>query len=211
MREVFFWFFIFSHFHTPLIQAFLRARLQDRKSVSDAFRALYDDTGDDVVLWVVMQSWKTMSQDDLAFLFDPVKKYVLSGKIEGAELEKITKQTQAAWELNQERLTRSQAKLEAVQTSQEFQAVNKEIEQLKKLNLSLDEQKKKVGGEREVLAQEMGVLGEQLQKLTQEREAQSQVFNGQDRQLRGDLEGLLSERVQFIHGIEGRLLAQYER
>ena len=84
MREVFFWFFIFSHFHTPLIQAFLRARLQDRKSVSHAFRALYDDTGDDVVLWVVMQSWKTMSQDDLAFLFDPVKKYVLSGKIEVA-------------------------------------------------------------------------------------------------------------------------------
>ena len=128
-----------------------------------------------------------------------------------AELEKTTKQTQAAWELNQERLTRSQAKLEAVQTSQEFQAVNKEIEQLKKLNVSLDEQKKKVGGEREILAQEMGVLGEQLQKLTQEREAQSQVLNGQDRQLRGDLEGLLSERAQFTHGIEGRLLAQYER
>ena len=128
-----------------------------------------------------------------------------------AELEKSMKQTQAAWDLNQDRLTRSQSKLEAVQTSQEFQAVNKEIEQLKKLNLSLDEQRKKLSTEREVMIQELAQLEEQLKKLNQERDAQSQVLNGQNRQLRGDLDTLLSERTQFIQGVEGRLLSQYDR
>ena len=128
-----------------------------------------------------------------------------------AELVKSTQQTQAAWELNQERLTRSQTKLEAVQTSQEFQAVNKEIEQLKKLNASLDEQKKKLSSEREVLTREMAVYDEQLKKLNQEKDAQTQSMNGQDRQLRGDLEGLLSARVEFTQGVEVRLLNQYER
>ena len=128
-----------------------------------------------------------------------------------AELEKSMKQIQAAWDLNQDRFTRSQSKLEAVQTSQEFQAVNKEIDQLKKLNLSLDEQRKKLSTEREVMIQELAQLEEQLKKLNQERDAQSQVLNGQNRQLRGDLDTLMSERTQFIQGVEGRLLSQYDR
>ena len=132
-------------------------------------------------------------------------------KTADAELDKSMKQTQAAWDLNQDRLTRSQSKLEAVQTSQEFQAVNKEIEQLKKLNASLDEQRKKLSAEREAVAQEMTQLEDQLKKLNQERDAQSQVLNGQDRQLRGDLETLLGERSQFTQAVEGRLLTQYDR
>ena len=62
------------------------------------------------------------------------------------EIEKSQKQTQAAQDLNRDRLTRANSKLEAVANSQEFQAANKEIDQLKKLNASLEEQSNKAKG-----------------------------------------------------------------
>jgi len=128
-----------------------------------------------------------------------------------SEIEKIHKQTQAALDLNQDRLSRSNAKLEAVQNSQEFQAASKEIEQLKKLNVTLEDQSKKSVLDIEGVSKEIGVLEQETQKLQNERDAQSQVLSGQDSRFSMDIETLVSERTQFASQVESRILSQYDR
>ena len=54
------------------------------------------------------------------------------------EVEKVQRQTQAALDLNKDRLARANTKLESVQNSQEFQAANKEIDQLQLMPQSFD-------------------------------------------------------------------------
>src|SRR4051794_17188506 len=48
------------------------------------------------------------------------------------DIEKAMRQSQAALELNRDRIARANAKLEVVQNGQEFNAANKELDQLKK-------------------------------------------------------------------------------
>ena len=86
-------------------------------------------------------------------------------KSQVSELEKVQRQTQAALDLNQDRMSRSNSKLDGVQNTQEFQAANKEIDQLKKLNASLDEQTKKSVAEIELINKDLTVLEEQFIKL----------------------------------------------
>jgi predicted nucleic acid-binding Zn-ribbon protein len=127
------------------------------------------------------------------------------------ELEKLQRQTQAALDLNQDRLTRSNGKLEAVHNSQEFQAANKEIEQLKKLNTSLEEQNKKTQTDMAAVKQELGTLTEQLQKLQVERDSKASVLSGQDHELKSSIASLMAERQKYIPNVENRILAQYDR
>jgi predicted nucleic acid-binding Zn-ribbon protein len=103
------------------------------------------------------------------------------------DIEKSQRQTQAAQELNRDRLTRANSKLEAVGNSQEFQAANKEIEQLKKLNTSLDEQTKKAHLDIESLNKAAVELGTQLEKQMGEKEAQSALLNTQSSRLDADI------------------------
>lgn len=128
-----------------------------------------------------------------------------------SEIEKVQRQSQAALDLNQDRLTRSSSKLEAVQNSQEFQAANKEIEQLKKLNLTLEEQGKKSNREIELLGKEVGTLHEQMKVLQQDRDAQVTVLSGQENQFKTDIDSLLAERSKYSSRVEPRILAQYEK
>ncbi len=128
-----------------------------------------------------------------------------------SEVEKIQRQTQAALDLNQDRLTRSSSKLESVQTSQEFQAVNKEIDQLKKLNASLEEQNKKSGQEIDSIGKEMSTLQEQSKTVQLDRDAQAEVLFGQENQFKSEIDFLLSERAKYSTHVESRILGQYEK
>lgn len=127
------------------------------------------------------------------------------------ELEKVQRQAQAALELNQDRLSRSNSKLEAVHNSQEFQAATKEIEQLKKLNITLEEQGKKSKTDLANTSQDVGLLTEQVQKLQKERDDQASVLLGQDSQFKTDIASLVAERAQFTSKVEARILSQYDR
>jgi uncharacterized protein len=127
------------------------------------------------------------------------------------ELEKSRRQTSAAKELNQDRLTRSNAKLESVQNTHEFQAATKEIEQLKKLNQSLEEQDKKTEEELEGLQKEAAVLDEQIQKSQAQRDEQASFIAGKNSELNSSISTLLSERNNFASKVERRILAQYDR
>src|SRR4051812_44543056 len=75
-----------------------------------------------------------------------------------AEIEKNQRQTKAALDLNRDRVTRSDSRLQGVQNSQEFQAITKELEQLKKLNTTLEEQAKKSDTDSAAIQKEVDVI-----------------------------------------------------
>lgn len=127
------------------------------------------------------------------------------------EIEKVQRQTQAAVELNRDRLTRANGKLESVGNSQEFQAANKEIDQLKKMSANLEEQLKKVAQDIEAGNQEAAQLKETYEKLKAERDGQASTLQTQGGQLDSEIAALTSQREQFTKQIERRILAQYER
>ncbi len=128
-----------------------------------------------------------------------------------AEFEKVSRQTAAAFELNQERLSRSGSKLESVQNSQEFQAASKEVDQLKKLAQSLEEQKKKSVSDVEHAQKELEILKGEMEKVESDHGRQFKTISGQSQALGVDLNQLVSERAQFLPGVEPRLISQYDR
>ena len=127
------------------------------------------------------------------------------------DVDKSAKQTRAAIDLNQERLTRSSGKLEQVHNTQEFQAASKEIDQLKKLNLSLSEQEIKALSEIETLKAELAQIEESLRKAQLERDSHAEEVSGQNHQLSSDIGTLVSERSQFFAHVDTKMVAQYNR
>jgi uncharacterized protein len=127
------------------------------------------------------------------------------------EIEKTQKQTLAAIDINRDRLTRSMTRLESVQNSQEFGAINKEIDQLKKQSANLDEQLKKSGADTDTVKKVLADLNAQLEKVTGERSTQAEVLSSQGGKLEKDLNSLLSERTQYSSQVDKAILAQYDR
>ncbi len=124
---------------------------------------------------------------------------------------KAKRQSQAALDLNQDRMSRANAKLEGVQNSQEFQSANKEIEQLKKLNLSLEEQAKKAQEEVDLLQEKLSVMTAERETIVQERASQLGVLSGQEQKFNSDIDSLQVGRKTILGGIELRILKQYEK
>jgi uncharacterized protein len=127
------------------------------------------------------------------------------------EIEKSQRQTQAAQDLNRDRLTRANSKLEAVGNSQEFQAANKEIDQLKKLNTSLEEQSNKAKSDTDVLTKTIADLTAQFEKSSGERNSQVAQLTTTGSKLDNDIKSLSAERAQYVSQVEPRLLTQYDR
>jgi predicted nucleic acid-binding Zn-ribbon protein len=127
------------------------------------------------------------------------------------EIEKVQKQTRAALELNQDRLIRANGKMDEVHNAQEFQAATKEIDQLKKLAGSLEEQAGRSKVEHEGIEKELMSFEEQMEKFQKERDVQVGVLSGQDDQFKADIATLLEERAQYLPKVEQRILSQYER
>ncbi|OFZ02573.1 MAG: hypothetical protein A2X97_07905 [Bdellovibrionales bacterium GWA1_52_35] len=127
------------------------------------------------------------------------------------EIEKIQKQARAALDLNKDRLARSTTRLESVQNSQEYSAVNKEIEQLNKMNLTLADQDKKATAEIEQVNKDVADLEVQLGKIQSDRDTQASVVSGQTSQFDDQLKELNHERSAFTVHIEKRILTQYDR
>lgn len=127
------------------------------------------------------------------------------------ELDKGGRQVQAALDINRDRLARSNSRLEGVQNSQEYQAVNKEIEQLKKQGAGLEEQARKAASETEVARKELDDLAAQQDLIAEERKAQAEKLASHGSQLNREIEALLVERKNHLTGVDDRVLAQYDR
>ncbi|MCM2276536.1 MAG: C4-type zinc ribbon domain-containing protein [Oligoflexia bacterium] len=127
------------------------------------------------------------------------------------EIEKLQRQAVAALDLNRDRLTRSASRLELVKNTHEFQAVSKEIEQLKKLNGSLEEQHKKGDQDIEAIRKDMAALTAQLEKAQQERDAQASLVSTESGKFDSEIQKLMAERLEHTPKIDKRVLATYDR
>lgn len=127
------------------------------------------------------------------------------------EFEKLDRQAQAAMDLNKDRVSRSNSKLEKVGNTQEFQAASRELEQLRKQALQLEEQIKKGRVEIESAQKDAGRLDEELAKVRSAHEAQAAELNSQLGKLESQISELMAERGKFTGGVEPRILAQYDR
>ncbi len=128
-----------------------------------------------------------------------------------AEVEKIQRQTQAALDINRDRLARSNTRLEGVQNSQEYSAINKELEQLKKQGTSLEEQAKKASTDAELAQKAVAELTSQWEKISGDRGAQAATLSAQGGELETQIDSLLTERKKYSSVVEVRTLAQYDR
>ncbi len=157
---------------------------------------------------------KTQLPTTLKALQENCQKYKASlaaKKLLLEETEKTLRQTQAALDLNNDRLNRSSSKLDLVHNTQEYQAATKEIEQLKKLNLSFDEQLGKSKQELDVAKIELDQIEIELLALEKDLESKANVVSGEAGQLDQEINLLLSERAKHTPLIEKRVLLQYDR
>lgn len=128
-----------------------------------------------------------------------------------AEIEKIQKQTSAAMDLNKDRLARANSKYESVQNTHEYQAASKEMDQLRKLSLSLEDQMKKSAVELERCNTELAELVAQSDKLKGERDDHAEKLGAQVAKLEQEISALMGERTQYTSRVEGRVLNNYDR
>ena len=127
------------------------------------------------------------------------------------EIEKVQSQTKAALDLNRDRLARSSTRLEAVQNTNEFQAASKEIEQLRKLNSSLEEQSKRSATEIDTGQNSLTDLNAQLEKAKGERDQKAETINGQASKFDKEIAALMTERAKYTATVEKRMLTLYDR
>ncbi len=127
------------------------------------------------------------------------------------EAQKIQRQTQAAIEMNKERVARAATKLEGVTNTHEHQAASKEQEQLHKMAKTLEDQAKKSATEIEAINKDFESLNAQLAAAQAQRDEQAGKVSGQTSNLQGQIDSLLNERKQHTVGVDARLLATYDR
>jgi predicted nucleic acid-binding Zn-ribbon protein len=127
------------------------------------------------------------------------------------EIQKKERQSRAALEMSKERETRANEKLSAVANTGEFQAANREIDQLKKHNVTLDAQLKALSAEAETASGEVKKIQAQMEELRAKRETESQKISGEGTQLAGQVAELTGKRSEFTPGVERRIMALYDR
>ncbi len=137
---------------------------------------------------------------------------VMAKATEVEDARKTVRQAQAAMELCQDRLTRSNGKLEGVSKGNEFQAVTKEIDQLKKQISTVQDQIKNAQSVVDVKSLEMAQFQE---KQTQTQGELDQIKNqlaSESGKIDDNLQALEGERAPHINQVgDSRLVLQYDR
>lgn len=127
------------------------------------------------------------------------------------EIAKLERQTKAAIELNTERLNRANEKLTSVANTQEFNAANKEIDQLKKMNGQLEEQLKTNEAKIAEANTQIGAKEESVNQAQAALDAKNQEFSGQVTQLDQEISKVEQERTPYTSKVEKRILSLYQR
>ena len=127
------------------------------------------------------------------------------------EQNKAVRQIQAAIDLNLERTTRIQAKLEQVTTTPEYQAVHKEMEQVRKLHLSLEEQFKQGEALSAQYREELALIETQTQTQADTLAARQNDVEARLAALQTELEELNHRSQGCTAGVDSTLLRRYEK
>jgi predicted nucleic acid-binding Zn-ribbon protein len=127
------------------------------------------------------------------------------------ELEKNKRQQLGALELNEERAKRNQEKLEAVKTNQEYQALQKELEGLKKNSAVIKENADKASAELETYKTEIATIEAVLNDNTTKRDAEAAKIAEEQKDFDTELARLNALRAKAIVGVDARYLLSYDR
>lgn len=128
-----------------------------------------------------------------------------------AELEKQQRQVYSALEMNRERTQRTQGRLDQSGNTKEFQASNREMDQLKKVDQTLEEQKVKLQLEIEKLKSDLAKLAESESAAQAERDRAKAEFETQVRGMQVSVEELKTQRKSFLGSVDPGTLSRYDR
>ncbi len=112
-------------------------------------------------------------------------------------------------ELELERLKKSQQKLSAVKTNKEFQALSKEIEEIKKANKAREDEILQLEEEMESLKQETEKLAEEVKGFEKEAQAEKKHIEETEKELDKKIEGLTKEREEVVKEVKPDLMTKY--
>lgn len=149
---------------------------------------------------------KTLTQN-----LSKIQALVTLKETQSTELSKTRNQTDAAIQLNEDRMNRAGSKLTDVQNTQEFQAATKEVDQIKKMNEDLAAQKAKVQAQAEAIAKELEELSAKRTAAQAEVDAIQSEISAQEGDIKKELDGLLSQRSQYTAGVDPTILSRYDR
>jgi predicted nucleic acid-binding Zn-ribbon protein len=127
------------------------------------------------------------------------------------ERAKGRRQVLAAIELVEDRLRRATERLDGVTNNQSFQAATKEMEQLRKLRASLEEQKTKVDEEIARLRAELAPLEAEAGGIQQRRDVGAVVVDQRIAEIDGHFDGLRAERVAMAKPVPASMQLRYDR
>lgn len=127
------------------------------------------------------------------------------------ELERGKRQQLGALELNEERAKRSQEKLEQIKTNNEFQALQKEIESLKKNSTVIQDNANKVDEELQKHAKEMQAFDTARREAQGKRDVEAAKIAEEVKVFDTELARLNAQRAEKTVGIDKRYMAAYDK
>ncbi len=113
--------------------------------------------------------------------------------------------------LNTERQQRAQEKLSAVTNAQQYQAAQKELDQLKKLAISLQEQLKQATQAQATLENQRSVLQKEHDELEVRLAQETSQLKGENAEFQTQVDQLQKQRNSIQNSIEPKILVQYQR
>lgn len=127
------------------------------------------------------------------------------------ELEKTQRQQKNALEMNEERSKRSQERLAGVKSNEEYQALQRELEALKKNSLNIHEQARRLGEEIQKVRSDLDRTQSNKNTTEQKLKEESSRIEGESGGLSSEVEKLVAERGKVAQGVENKYLAAYDR
>ena len=112
-------------------------------------------------------------------------------------------------ELELERLKKSQQKLTAVKTNREFQALSKEIEEIKRANKAREDEILQLEEQIEELKQEVSKRKEEIDGLEKEAAAEKKHIEAGEKEYDAKIQTLTKERDQVEKEVKPDLLSRY--
>ncbi len=113
-------------------------------------------------------------------------------------------------ELELERLKKSQQKLTAVKTNREFQALSKEIEEIKKANKTREDEILQLEEQIEELKQEVEKRKKEIEGFEKEAGAEKKRITTKEKEYDSKIGALTQERDQVEKDVKPDLLAKYK-
>ncbi|MBI2605340.1 MAG: hypothetical protein HYW49_04595 [Deltaproteobacteria bacterium] len=127
------------------------------------------------------------------------------------ELDKGRRQQIGALELNEDRAKRSQEKLEHIKTNQEYMALQKEVESLKRNSDIIRENAKRAEDEIAKHKVELDAFETAITEIKVKHDAESVKIAEETKSMADNLTALRSKREEFATCIEARYLTAYDR